>query len=191
MTNPQPSQPIDQTPPQIPPNQPDESVIPESPKSSRKGGRWLLLVFVLVLGLLSIPLCVFVAGGTLISLNPAENFQNARNTERQAELNQLSNALYQFNLRDSIGIAGITNYLGKTIPNCPEQGKINVDINEESGRLNFDFSFLIPSYLAELPEDPLDETPGGDTGYTICLDGEAIQLSAPLAEGEESITVTR
>jgi len=48
--------------------------------------------------------------------------------------------------------------------------------------------FLSPLYIADMPEDPQDTTPGGATGYKVCQDATGIRYTVCADVIEEPAT---
>ena len=145
-----------------------------------------LIELLIVIGILGILLAI-----VLIAVNPQENFRQANNTQRKADVNTIVNAIAQYSSQNKGQLpAGITS-TAQTITSTTGIG--NIDL----------CTALVPTYVADLPLDPTtgSETPSGslctdasatyDTGYTIQSSaGNRITVSAPAAEGEV-ISVSR
>ena len=135
------------------------------------------LEMLLVLGLL----VLLLGAAALVGFRdqPAKN----RNTERRNEVNAIKNALTQWSLDSG-------TYMPTGIP---------VDATNlkciGTGGTCFNLSFLIPQYLALIPEDPKNTNGQADTGYTIYKDAATkeivIGVSSSLAELGETIEAKR
>ena len=133
------------------------------------------LEMLLVLGLI----VLLLGAAALVGFRdqPAKN----RNTERLQEVNSIKDALTQWSLDTG-------TYMPTEIP---------VDATNlkciGTGGTCFNLSFLIPQYLALIPEDPKNTNGQADTGYTIYKDAvtKEIVIGAPMAELGEAIEARR
>ncbi len=149
----------------------------------RKSGFTLIEILV-VIGIIAI-----LAAIVIIAINPAKQFAQARNTQRQAGVNTVLNAVGQ-RLADNKGIfagaftVGGVTYTCPTIPAGPTGLTDGVPPGAE-----LDLSCLRPTYVATIPEDPDSTiTAGTLTGYTIAVDATGrITVCAPQAATETSI----
>ena len=136
----------------------------------------------------------------IVAINPAKQFAQARNTQRQANLNAILNAIGG-RLADNKGVFAGKFKIETTEYECPTISTTTPEVIKSSGGINL--SCLYPTYIpAQIPVDPNDgvwtnET-NYDSGYTIVASttGRVI-ICAPKA-GEEaslpspsSICVTR
>lgn len=149
--------------------------------------------FTLIELLIVIALIAVLAGAVIIALNPARQFQQARNSERWSHVSVISNAIQQ-NIAENRG--AWTCDVG-AIPTS------TTPIHSTSTAGGYDLcSCLVPANLAALPTDPIDpDTYNFDgcsdymTGYTIERDATTgrITITAPLTEidGVADITVTQ
>ncbi|HSW88187.1 MAG TPA: type II secretion system protein [Candidatus Saccharimonadales bacterium] len=162
-------------------------------KKLNKG--FTLIELLVVIGILAILLAI-----TLIAINPARQFQQARNTQRSSDVNSILNAVSQY-------IVDQGNSIDTIIPAaCTSAAPCNVS---QSGVTDAFCTELAPKYIAALPSDP--QTNGGsavlpascapatawNTGYTIYRGANSrITVSAPKTEPftaatTDDITVTR
>ena len=128
-------------------------------KTKSKG--FTLIEILVVIGLIAI-----LAAIVLIAINPARQFAQARNSQRESDTSTLLNAIGQ-NVADN---KGIFTCAGVTIPTAAAGA-----IGAAAGNVNL-ASCLVPTYIATgLPKDP-GGTVGGvskavgtdnDTGYTV------------------------
>lgn len=152
-----------------------------------------LIELLVVIGILAVLLAI-----TLVAINPARQFSQANDTQRQSDVNAILNAVTQF-MADNNGTppAGI--------PEAPADAALISDTGADICAL------LVPLYLAALPTDPTDGSitnTGGTvvgepvteadcdetytTAYTIVRDATGrITVSAPEAELAADISVTR
>ncbi|HSE29250.1 MAG TPA: type II secretion system protein [Candidatus Saccharimonadales bacterium] len=146
-----------------------------------------LIEILVVIGILSILLAI-----VLIAINPQQQFQQANNTQRSSDVSAILNAISSYAAQNNgdlpAGIAATAKTLGK-----PTAADI-VDL----------CSALVPTYIADLPMDPTTGTVTGgdtpcatattayDTGYTVQTSaGNRVTVSAPDAQGGETISITR
>lgn len=131
--------------------------------------------FTLIEVLLVIALIAILAAITIIAINPAKNFADARDTQRQSDVTQILNAVSQF-----IGDGNTAAGLG-TIASCPTTTDI-VTSAPLVGDVDLD-AVLVDEYLVAIPEDPTGAA-ANDTGYDICIDSanDRFTVSAPSAE---------
>lgn len=152
----------------------------------RKTRGFTLIELLVVIGILAVLLAI-----TLVAINPAKQFAQANDTQRQSDVNAVLNAVNQY-MADNNGVApaGIT-----ATPTEISLAGINICAE------------LVPLYLAALPVDPTagtDGTTAGDpvqaaectdayaTGYEISVDAANNRITVS-ATGEQTpvISVTR
>ena len=151
--------------------------IPAFLKKSKKA--FTLIELLVVIGILAVLLAI-----VLIAINPSRQFQQANDTQRSSDVNAILNAVHQYMVE--------------------ENGQLPTGITTTEtaiSNLGVDLCLLVPDYIAALPVDPLatstepiDETACAaayDTGYTIQATGNRVTISAPNAEGDADINVTR
>jgi prepilin-type N-terminal cleavage/methylation domain-containing protein len=146
-----------------------------------------LVELLIVIGILAVLLAI-----VLIAINPQQQFKEANNTARKADVNAIINAISSY-AADNDGQlpAGITT-TAKSITSTV--GASNLDL----------CTTLTPTYIADLPLDPTSgtESPDGSvcsdsgatysTGYTVKSSaGNRITVAAPSAENGETISITR
>jgi len=133
--------------------------------------------FTLIEVLVVIALIGFLAAITIIAINPAKNFQDARNTQRRSDVTQILNAVTQYTTQQGNTLSGLG-----TIATCPTTTNIGTAV----GMVNLGTN-LVPTYVVAIPNDPSISTVT-DTGYDICLTtGGRVTVSAP---GGESATIS-
>lgn len=165
---------------------------------SRKNRGFTLIELLVVIGILAVLLAI-----TLVAINPAKQFSQANDTQRQSDVNAILNAINQY-MADNNGAppAGITTTAA--VIGLEDAGTPAAEADL--------CSILVPEYLAALPVDPTEGTNGVDTGepvvagatgtgdctdayntaYTVVQDAsDRITVTAPEAEIATSISVTR
>ena len=162
--------------------------------NSRQGKNraFTLIEILIVMGIIAV-----LATIVLIAINPARQFAQARNTQRQSNVNEILNAIGQ-RIADNRGafrlandtlckndIATSTQKMASTTPATPN----SIDI----------LPCLVPTYLPSLPIDPesgkafFTSEQNYDSGYTVGRNASTsrITISAPYAELGETISITR
>lgn len=155
-------------------------------KSSLQQGFTLIEVLI-VIGILGILFAI-----VLVAVNPQENFQQANNTQRKADVNAIVNAISQYAAANNGQLPSGIDSTDRTISSAGGTGDVDL------------CTALVPTYIADLPLDPTSgtETPSGSlctdasaeysTGYTVTTSaGNRVTVSAPSAELSEVIGVTR
>lgn len=132
-----------------------------------------LIELLVVIGVISI-----LAAVVLVAVNPARQFNSARDTQRRADLYSLTNAIYQYAAENNGKLpTDIT-----TTPTEIGTGAGLIDLTQE----------LVPTYVASMPKDPTTGT-DANTHYTISID--ANQRVSATASSEldptKTISVTR
>ena len=127
-----------------------------------------LIEILVVIGLIAI-----LAAIVLIAINPARQFAQARNSQRESNVSTVLNAIGQ-NSADNKGLplsattcTGITNVPGATAKNIGTGGAL------------VNLTCLVGTYIpSSLPFDPTSGT-AADTNYTIAYDGVRYTICAP------------
>jgi len=134
--------------------------------------------------LLVIVIIAILAAIVIVAINPGRQISQANNTQRSSDVKTILDAVHEYAI-DNRGVypPGITD-----TPTVIGDDALEIDI----------CSFLVPTYIAEMPYDP--NVDGGAytdcttyyTGYTISQDATIrVTVAAPSAELEETISVTR
>lgn len=145
--------------------------------SSRPG--FSLVELLLVIAIMAVLMFV-----TIIALNPSKQLADARNAQRQSDVNVIINALHQhFVDHDTLppGIpVGVTKEICKTgSEGLPCANGVRLEA-------------LSGTYIAELPRDPLAPPTGTGTRYWITQDSLGrVTVVAPYAERGKNISMTR
>lgn len=155
-----------------------KKVLPILTSRTKKAG-FTLIELLVVIGILAVLLAI-----TLVAINPARQFAQANDTQRQSDVNAILNAVHQF-MADNNGQrpTGIT-----TAELTIASGAGNADICND----------IVSDYLAAMPVDPTVGASTADctsynTGYTVLssADNNRITVAAPGAEIQASISATR
>jgi type IV pilus assembly protein PilA len=146
---------------------------------NRKG--FTLIELLVVIGILAVLLAI-----TLIAVNPAQNIQDAEDTQRRSDVTQILNAVSQYVVDNNGAVpAGITGTAA--------------EIGDGTGQVNI-CGDLVPTYIDEIPQDPTTSGNGIDetectagtyaTGYEISVLNGRVTVTAPDANNG-TISVTR
>jgi len=137
--------------------------------------------FTLIELLIVIALIAVLAGAVIIALNPARQFQQARNSERWSHTSVLSNAIQQ-HIAENRG-----SWTCPAYPTIPATSTLMA--SSVVGMDEF-CNCLVPSNLAALPTDPINNTTyqftscsDFNTGYEISRNATGrITITAPQTE---------
>lgn len=157
-----------------------------------KNKGFTLIELLVVIGILAILLAV-----TLIAINPARQFQQARDTQRRSDVNSVLNAINQYSIDNEGALPG--DNLGPGGSDLITSSSRLISTTEANICAN-----LIPLYIAALPIDPELATGsqkivsncaiagGYDTGYTVRRTAsDRVVVSAPETEVPPIIEVMR
>src|SRR3989338_950344 len=50
------------------------------------------------------------------------------------------------------------------------------ELTADDGSIDLE-AIIVPDYIADMPEDPQDTSPGADTGYKVCQDATGIRYT--------------
>lgn len=127
-----------------------------------------------------IGIIAILAAIVIVAINPAKRFQDARNSQRQANIESIMSAIQQ-NMVDNKGIT-----------TCTINSSLGY-IKRPATAPDTDLTSCLKTYLAVLPLDPQDgigdPTDGGgnyDTHYQVKMDPTTHQVTvvAPSADGD-------
>lgn len=158
-------------------------------KKALKG--FTLIEILIVIGIIAI-----LAAIVIVAINPAKQFAQARNTQREANINTILNAIGQ-RIADNKGIFEGTFTIASASYTCPtlptgNADKITDDNPDQTDEI--DLSCLYPTYIpAQIPVDPdggtwTDENDYDTGGYTVIKDGAGrVTVCATKANNEASL----
>lgn len=137
-------------------------------KKNLKNKGFTLIEILVVIGIIAV-----LAAIVIIAINPARQFAQARNTQRESNVNTILNAIGQ-NLVDNKG-APLSTTTCAGIGTVP--GSAAEQIGTGSGNVNL--ACLAPTYIpTAIPFDPTDGT-AVDTKYTIKYETARYTVCAP------------
>lgn len=158
----------------------------ESKKNVRKQDGFTLIEILVVIGLIAL-----LAAIVIIAINPARQFAQGRDSQRESNVNSIINAIGQ-RLADGKGTFDGTFTAGGASYTCPDlpAASTTVDIvysGSASGTINL--SCLVPTYISKELSDPKPGTSTG--GYELVVDNAGrVTVKAPSAE-TRTIEITR
>ena len=136
-----------------------------------------LIELLLVLGIISILVSI-----TIAALSPSRQLATSRNAKRQADVNSILSAVYQYLVDEERLPPGIPTGTPAEIcvtdsPDC--DAAINLDA-------------LKGAYIVSIPMDPqLADTATGTNYWIVREPGGRVTVSAPGAEEGENVSITR
>jgi type IV pilus assembly protein PilA len=154
--------------------------MPVRKNKSQKG--FTLIEILVVIGIIAI-----LAAVTIVALNPARQFAQARNTQRWSNVNTLLNAVGQ-RMADNRGIWSSTTCTGATgLTTLPTTATVI-----GSAATNIDLAAcVVPTYVSTMVVDPSVGTLAS-SGYSIMKGTNGrITVKAEAAELDEVISVSR
>lgn len=114
----------------------------------------------------------------IVAINPAKDFEQARDVQRNADVNMIGTAIRQYYVEEPETAADL---ISSIIP-CQE-GSESIELYGTWDNA------LVSDYLVALPVDPSAENINQETGYAICRTETSLIISAPYTEGDEIIKV--
>jgi prepilin-type N-terminal cleavage/methylation domain-containing protein len=138
-----------------------------------------LIEILIVIGIIAI-----LAAIVIVAINPAKQFAQARNTQRESNINTILNAVGQ-NMADNKGIFTCGGAENDIEDEAAAPGATD-HIGDGANRIDLE-PCLVPTYIAAMPVDP-DGGNEDDTGYTIELTDEGrYKVCAPEMMNEDAL----
>lgn len=136
--------------------------------------------------LLVIAVLAVLVGIVLIALSPGKKQAETRNSQRQADVATILNAVYQYSSDNNGAIpAGVTSKPTEICATKADKCDKLIDLGVLTNA---------SKYIASLPKDPQCATKCATNGigYTIAKDSKnRIVIAAPHAESSKAVTVSR
>ncbi len=139
--------------------------------------------FTLLEVLLVVAIIAILAGIVIVALNPGKQLADARNTQRQADVNTILNAVYQYSIDNKGNMPGTITVSSTAI--C------KTGASSCTGYIDLSALTLNEKYLTALPNDP-SASSTSITGYNISKSANnRITVTAPSAENGQTISATK
>jgi len=150
---------------------------------SAKSGKGFTLIEILIV----LAIIAMLAAIVIIAINPGKQFAQARNAQRQANIEQILNAIGQ-RIADNRGIFEGDFTVGGVTYTCPRLGATTTIsyVGGVGSTTPSDLSCLVPTYIATFPTDPAVQN-GEETGYAVSIVSGRVQICADAAATETTI----
>lgn len=164
--------------------------------TTKKG--FTLLEILLVIAAIGI-----LAAIVIVAINPGRQLAQARNAQRESDINTISSAIAQYVIDGgTLATLAIPSGTHATVSGeiANGTGECLADAGDTTGDsstpLEVDLAALISgNYLADLPEDPNEtatDIGNGCTGYIVSQNTDGrVTVSAPKAELSETLSIIR
>jgi len=147
--------------------------------------------FTLLEVLLVVAIIAILAGIVIIAINPGKQLADSRNSQRQADVTTILNAVYQYSLDNNGALPGTPALTTTAVEVCATAAA-----SCSTPTVAVDMTALTNAgkYLVAIPKDPQCATvcASNGVGYKIAKDANGrVIVNAPSAELSKVISVTR
>ena len=140
--------------------------------------------------LLVIAAIAILAGIVIFAINPGRQMSQARNTQRRSDVNEILNAIYQYDIDNGQFPAGITTKTAST--DCPLYLELEICKTPATDCTSLSELITNAKYIVAIPVDPGPYTDTTHSGYAVMMDANSrITVCAPHSEIDQVISVTR
>lgn len=155
-------------------------------KTNNQG--FTLIELLVVIGVIAI-----LAAIVLVAINPARQFGQARNTQRQSDLYAITNAIYQYIAEHNGNLPTVTTTAFPTteteIGSCA--GCFNLAVaGKYDAATTRTSDTIVPNYISEIPSDPSSQDTT-HTLYVISADANNRIIATAAGELDKTITIKR
>jgi prepilin-type N-terminal cleavage/methylation domain-containing protein len=149
-------------------------------KNTKVAKGFTLIEILVVIGLIAV-----LATIVLIAINPARQFAQANNTQRESNVNAVLNAIGQL----------MADTKGKWPTEIPLDGTVLTLVSTNANAVTL-CNKLVPTYIPAMPTDPSSSVPftncsSFDAKYDIASSSGRMKVSAQSAELNATIQVVR
>lgn len=138
--------------------------------------------FTLIEVLLVVAIIAILAGIVILAINPGKQLADSRNSQRQADVNTIVNAVYQYSVDNNGNLPSTITTSATDI--CATGGTC-------TGLIDLSVLTANGKYLVAMPKDP-QTGDANNANYQIVKDANGrVTVSAPDAEQGKTISVTR
>lgn len=146
--------------------------------------------FTLLEILLVVAAIAILAGIVIIAINPGKQLGDTRNAQREADVNTILNAIYQYSIDNNGTLPGETYLTGTPTEICA--ANVATSTCESDGLIPINEVVWAEKYIVDLPSDPSGNCDTNGICYQISTTTNGrVVITAPDAEQGETIEVKR
>jgi prepilin-type N-terminal cleavage/methylation domain-containing protein len=123
--------------------------------------------FTLIEILLVIAIIAILAAVVIVAINPSKQLADANNAHRHSDVRALHQAIQQYVIDNGVNMPNIPSELSEVCATGDTPGDGNPNNDENDCGDFIDLSELVPTYLSEIPEDPLGESERTFLGFLV------------------------